>query len=111
MGQCGDLDTPGYKCFCNLGWEGELCDREINECESMPCLNGGQCIDQIAGYMCTCLPGKWRNRERGKVFILISNQIPSIKSFIINQFLSKISTRLDDIGGDAPFVWFLQLYL
>ncbi len=27
---------------------------EINECESNPCLNGGDCTDQVNGYNCSC---------------------------------------------------------
>uniref|UniRef100_A0A8C4U8S3 Sushi, nidogen and EGF like domains 1 n=1 Tax=Falco tinnunculus TaxID=100819 RepID=A0A8C4U8S3_FALTI len=32
------------------------CD-EIDECWSQPCLNGGQCKDRIAGFLCLCEPG------------------------------------------------------
>ncbi|NXH17708.1 SNED1 protein, partial [Bucco capensis] len=32
------------------------CD-EINECQSQPCLNGGQCKDRIAEFLCQCEPG------------------------------------------------------
>uniref|UniRef100_A0A672V2M2 Sushi, nidogen and EGF like domains 1 n=1 Tax=Strigops habroptila TaxID=2489341 RepID=A0A672V2M2_STRHB len=32
------------------------CD-EINECQSQPCLNGGQCKDRIAEFLCLCEPG------------------------------------------------------
>ncbi|KAM6065016.1 sushi, nidogen and EGF-like domain-containing protein 1 isoform 1-T1 [Theristicus caerulescens] len=32
------------------------CD-EIDECQSQPCLNGGQCKDRIAEFLCLCEPG------------------------------------------------------
>ncbi|KAJ7400509.1 Sushi, nidogen and EGF-like domain-containing protein 1 [Pitangus sulphuratus] len=32
------------------------CD-EINECQSQPCLNGGQCKDRVAAFLCLCEPG------------------------------------------------------
>uniref|UniRef100_A0A8B9TR66 Sushi, nidogen and EGF like domains 1 n=1 Tax=Anas platyrhynchos TaxID=8839 RepID=A0A8B9TR66_ANAPL len=32
------------------------CD-EIDECRSQPCLNGGQCKDRIAEFLCVCEPG------------------------------------------------------
>ncbi|KFQ12806.1 Sushi, nidogen and EGF-like domain-containing protein 1, partial [Leptosomus discolor] len=32
------------------------CD-EIDECRSQPCLNGGQCKDRIAEFLCLCEPG------------------------------------------------------
>lgn len=30
---------------------------EIDECRSQPCLHGGSCQDQVAGYQCICSPG------------------------------------------------------
>ena len=30
---------------------------DIDECESFPCQNGGNCTDSIAGYSCDCIPG------------------------------------------------------
>ena len=30
---------------------------EINECNSLPCQNGGQCIDEINKYSCLCEAG------------------------------------------------------
>ena len=30
---------------------------EIQECASMPCQNGGQCIDEINGFRCICEEG------------------------------------------------------
>ncbi|XP_071422105.1 sushi, nidogen and EGF-like domain-containing protein 1 isoform X5 [Pithys albifrons albifrons] len=32
------------------------CD-EIDECQSHPCLNGGQCKDYVAAFLCLCEPG------------------------------------------------------
>ena len=41
---CED-DVFGYRCKCSAGWEGSLCDVEINECVDNPCKNGATCID------------------------------------------------------------------
>ena len=41
----------------DVTFAGPICDININECLSNPCLNGGNCIDDINGYTCTCLPG------------------------------------------------------
>ena len=30
---------------------------DVNECESNPCHNGGQCVDGISDYTCTCADG------------------------------------------------------
>ncbi len=42
-------------CECDDGYEGEICDAEINECDPEPCLNGGTCADLLADYECTCI--------------------------------------------------------
>ena len=39
------------------GTYGENCDINVNECQSNPCLNQGQCVDKINGFECRCLPG------------------------------------------------------
>uniref|UniRef100_A0A3Q3W0B5 Cubilin n=1 Tax=Mola mola TaxID=94237 RepID=A0A3Q3W0B5_MOLML len=51
-GQC--VVTPGYTCNCSPGWQGPICDQNINECLSNPCLNGGTCTDGVNGFTCTC---------------------------------------------------------
>nr|XP_033495310.1 cubilin [Epinephelus lanceolatus] len=54
-GQCvTTTSAPGYMCNCNPGWQGPLCDQNINECLSNPCQNGGTCTDGINGFTCTC---------------------------------------------------------
>ena len=36
---------------------GALCEDDIDECSSNPCLNSGRCIDQINGFRCSCPHG------------------------------------------------------
>ncbi len=40
--------------FFWIGYHGEKCGTEINECLSNPCRNNASCINKIGGYVCTC---------------------------------------------------------
>jgi len=47
------VDT--YNCHCAEGFQGTLCETEINECnEFLPCANNATCFDLVADYSCTC---------------------------------------------------------
>ena len=52
-GKCLEQDG-GFVCSCDLGYIGELCDEEINECIGVVCQNGASCIDKIGRYECNC---------------------------------------------------------
>lgn len=64
--------------YVSLGYEGEHCQVDVDECEQHPCDNGGQCFqrsdsliygmlpevrtasfsyEEAAGFICSCLPG------------------------------------------------------
>ncbi|KAK4880029.1 hypothetical protein RN001_008175 [Aquatica leii] len=53
------VEGPGlsFTCRCQSGWEGYLCQTEIDECMSAPCQNGAVCIDLVDDYACACLFG------------------------------------------------------
>ncbi|KAL3282925.1 hypothetical protein HHI36_006083 [Cryptolaemus montrouzieri] len=52
-------------CFCLLKYSniysyflsGDLCEIDLNECDSNPCLNNGTCLDAVNGYLCRCPSG------------------------------------------------------
>jgi hypothetical protein len=37
-----------------IGYEGQDCTTDIDECQSSPCQNGGTCINEIGKYTCQC---------------------------------------------------------
>ena len=43
-------------CLCADGFEGSLCETNINDCASNPCFNNGACIDGISDFDCDCQP-------------------------------------------------------
>ena len=45
-----------YKCSCAPGYNGRLCEFEIDECSLNPCNQQGVCTDQVNSYLCECFP-------------------------------------------------------
>uniref|UniRef100_A0A8C8CUC4 Sushi, von Willebrand factor type A, EGF and pentraxin domain-containing protein 1 n=1 Tax=Oncorhynchus tshawytscha TaxID=74940 RepID=A0A8C8CUC4_ONCTS len=57
---------PGFEQWVNCLFRGRttdlylvssLCEAEVNECSSFPCLNEGVCVDEINQYTCSCADG------------------------------------------------------
>lgn len=46
-----------FLCSCPPGYYGSLCELDVNECETLPCLHGGSCFNKPGGYQCVCAPG------------------------------------------------------
>lgn len=34
-----------------------MCEAEVNECVSSPCLNEGVCVDEVDKFTCSCAAG------------------------------------------------------
>ncbi|XP_046906013.1 delta-like protein 1 [Hypomesus transpacificus] len=60
----------GYSCFCVPGYQGRLCQLEVDECASQPCRNGATCVDQVGTYRCTCSPGYTGEKEERFIYFL-----------------------------------------
>ncbi|KAK3862830.1 hypothetical protein Pcinc_031333, partial [Petrolisthes cinctipes] len=55
-GFCSD-PSEVYSCSCPAGFEGSLCQVNIDECINHQCLNNATCVDGINQYTCACQPG------------------------------------------------------
>ncbi|NWR74776.1 CRUM1 protein, partial [Centropus unirufus] len=54
-GTCEDLFNS-FRCACGAGWEGLLCEVNIDDCQSSPCVHGN-CVDALADFQCECFRG------------------------------------------------------
>ncbi|XP_065827350.1 uncharacterized protein [Oscarella lobularis] len=43
-----------FECLCNFGFNGSLCEIDLNYCVSNPCINNGTCILDGNGFYCNC---------------------------------------------------------
>ena len=55
-GDCVD-GVASFTCECPAGYEGDLCEVNINDCADAPCANGGDCVDGVASFTCECPAG------------------------------------------------------
>lgn len=56
----GTCSKNGSACLCPEGFDGELCENDINECEKTPNICGhGICVNQPGSFKCYCEPGKF----------------------------------------------------
>ncbi len=67
-GSCTDAVNV-YLCDCAAGYNGTLCENEIDECASNPCQNGGTCTDEVDGYSCSC-PAGYGGDDCGEIVCL-----------------------------------------
>ena len=51
-----------YHCQCRPGFIGELCETNVNECASSPCMNGGVCTELVNSFKCAC-PSGWTGQR------------------------------------------------
>ncbi|KAH9523482.1 hypothetical protein Btru_040133 [Bulinus truncatus] len=61
-GTCVTTSASNY-CCCNEGYEGDSCEKDVNECASNPCHYGATCVQEKApGYRCDC-SGRYKGKQ------------------------------------------------
>eukprot|EP00494_Astrolonche_serrata_P022810 UN23067 len=55
ISMCSAVDS--YSCVCVAGFEGDMCETNIDDCSVNGCMNGSQCVDGDDSYTCDCMPG------------------------------------------------------
>lgn len=55
-------------------------EKEIQECNSSPCLNGGTCVEQIDTYLCNCAKGFYGNDCENGLLRLICSYSSFVRS-------------------------------
>ena len=63
--------------------------KDIDECESNPCLNDGTCIDGVNGYTCTCASGyEGKDCEAGECSRIYQH---SLKRYTLQTFENEMA--------------------
>ncbi|KAI8484244.1 WD repeat-containing protein 70 [Branchiostoma belcheri] len=50
-GTCLDR-VNSYVCACRIGFDGDLCENDIDYCDPNPCPASWTCVDQVVGFHC-----------------------------------------------------------
>ena len=51
-----DVKPFGYTCKCLPGFNGQMCEMNVDDCISQQC-KYGRCIDKVNGFICQCYQG------------------------------------------------------
>lgn len=58
---CSSAADAGAICTCAAGWEGKLCDENIDDCATAGCAHATGCTDGLNDFTCACESG-WQGK-------------------------------------------------
>ncbi|KAK3772768.1 hypothetical protein RRG08_049258 [Elysia crispata] len=102
---CEDRDDEQghFKCdpitgerSCRIGWTGDDCLQNPDDCEGNRCHGGATCIDELGFYTCQCPPGKAGTFCQGEINECLSQ--PCLNGGTCNDLLN-------DFSCDCPRGW------
>ena len=72
------ITNDRYECQCPVGWRGDDCDQDVNECvadtgEETGVCNNGICVNTPGSYDCYCKPGYTGNNCNNEYDECLSN--------------------------------------
>lgn len=85
-GTCLAIDSERYRCVCNPGYTGDVCEIQVAPCASSPCAVGSTCLElpmvvgsvvmsagvgvsAAAAFSCQCAPGrKGKTCQEGETY-------------------------------------------
>jgi Notch-like protein len=63
LGTFNETSNTTFICSCAPGWEGDHCERKINYCLNVTCMNNGVCEPLLLNYTCECLSNSYSGRH------------------------------------------------
>ena len=63
IGYCNETSNMTFVCSCTLDWDGIHCEKKVDYCQHIHCLNFGVCRSLLQNYTCECLSESYSGRH------------------------------------------------